>query len=96
MAAEVERYFKSCEECAVSTTLRQLPAGKLHPLPVPVRPWLYIAVGFVPDLPSNVDNLVIPHYCNSNCASGRRITMACQRTVGHNSPHGYGEHSLPD
>lgn len=59
MSAEVERYAVSCAECAVSTIPRQLPAGKLYPLPVPERLWPHIAVDFVTDLPPSEGNMVI-------------------------------------
>lgn len=50
LQADVESAVKSCSVCAISETPRQLPAGKLMPLPVPQRPWSYIAVDFVMDL----------------------------------------------
>lgn len=59
MVAKVDRYVNLCVEGAVCTTLKQLAAGKLHPLPVPVRPWLHIAVDFVTNLPSSEGNAVI-------------------------------------
>lgn len=55
----MERYVKLCAECAVSTTLKQLRTGKLHPLSVPLRPWSHIAVNFVTDLPHSEGKTVI-------------------------------------
>ncbi|KAL0159145.1 hypothetical protein M9458_047221, partial [Cirrhinus mrigala] len=51
MAKEVARYVKGCSVCAVTTTPRQLPEGKLQPLPIPRRPWTHIGVDFATDLP---------------------------------------------
>lgn len=55
MTAKVEKYVRSCAE----TTPRQLPAGRLHPLPVPERPWSHIAVDFMTDLPPSKGKTVI-------------------------------------
>ncbi|KAL0152770.1 hypothetical protein M9458_052493 [Cirrhinus mrigala] len=51
MAKEVARYVKGCSVCAVTTTPRRLPEGKLQPLPIPRRPWTHIGVDFATDLP---------------------------------------------
>ncbi|KAL0153076.1 hypothetical protein M9458_051675 [Cirrhinus mrigala] len=45
-------YVQSCSVCAMSTSPRQLPTGKLVPLPIPQRPWSHIGVDFVTDLPA--------------------------------------------
>ncbi|KAK3569836.1 hypothetical protein QTP86_005853 [Hemibagrus guttatus] len=52
MAADVRRYVQGCEECAMAKTPRQLPSGKLLPLPVPNRPWSHLGVDFITDLPN--------------------------------------------
>ncbi len=44
-------YIKNCETCNISKSPHQLPAGLLHPLPIPQRPWSHIAIDFVTDLP---------------------------------------------
>lgn len=45
--------------CAVATTPRHLPEGKLVPLPIPERPWSHIGIDFMTDLPpSNAMNCV--------------------------------------
>ncbi|KAL0166846.1 hypothetical protein M9458_038690, partial [Cirrhinus mrigala] len=38
---------------------RHLPAGKLHPLPIPNRPWSHLGVDFMTDLPSSDGNTCI-------------------------------------
>ncbi|KAK3523122.1 hypothetical protein QTP86_017285 [Hemibagrus guttatus] len=53
MAADVRRYMQGCEECAMAKTPRQLPSGKLLPLPVPNRPWSHLGVDFITDLPNS-------------------------------------------
>ncbi|KAK3546079.1 hypothetical protein QTP70_020616, partial [Hemibagrus guttatus] len=50
MAADVRRYVEGFEECAMAKTPRQLPSGKLLPLPVPNRPWSHLGVDFITDL----------------------------------------------
>ena len=37
----------------MTNTPRQLPQGKLRPLPIPARPWSHIGIDFVTDLPSS-------------------------------------------
>ncbi len=38
MARDVRRFVQGCPDCAISRSSRHLPAGKLHPLPIPNRP----------------------------------------------------------
>ncbi|KAK3533096.1 hypothetical protein QTP70_006771 [Hemibagrus guttatus] len=52
MAADVRRYVQGCEG-AMAKTPRQLPSGKLLPLPVPNRPWSHLGVDFITDLPNS-------------------------------------------
>ncbi|KAL0149180.1 hypothetical protein M9458_055514, partial [Cirrhinus mrigala] len=59
MARDVRRYVQGCKECAISKSPRHLPAGKLHPLPVPNRPWSHLGVDFMTDLPSSDGNTCI-------------------------------------
>ena len=53
LARDVSKYVKSCSICAQSKSPRNAPAGKLHPLPVPQRPWSHLSIDFVTDLPSS-------------------------------------------
>ncbi|KAK3508000.1 hypothetical protein QTP70_010157 [Hemibagrus guttatus] len=53
MAADVRRYVQGCKECAMAKTPRQLPSGKLLPLPVPNRPWSHLGVDFITDFPNS-------------------------------------------
>ncbi|KAI2652428.1 Transposon Tf2-8 polyprotein [Labeo rohita] len=59
MARDVRRYVQGCKECAMSKSPRHLPAGKLHPLPVPNRPWSHLGVDFMTDLPVSNENTCI-------------------------------------
>ncbi len=51
MARDVARYVKGCSICAISSTPRRFPEGKLVPLPIPHRPWSHLGVDFATDLP---------------------------------------------
>ncbi len=51
MARYVRRFMQGCPDCAISRSSRHLPAGKLHPLPIPNRPWSHLGVDFITDLP---------------------------------------------
>ncbi|XP_051752594.1 uncharacterized protein LOC127514149 [Ctenopharyngodon idella] len=53
MARDVRRYVQGCQECAISKSPHHLPSGKLHPLPVPNRPWSHLGVDFITDLPAS-------------------------------------------
>ncbi|KAL0159647.1 hypothetical protein M9458_043372, partial [Cirrhinus mrigala] len=59
MARDVRRYVRGCKECAMSKSPRHLPAGKLHPLPIPNLPWSHLGVDFMTDLPSSDGNTCI-------------------------------------
>lgn len=47
MENSVRRAVASCSVCACSKVPRALPAGKLMLQPMPVRPWLHLAVDFI-------------------------------------------------
>ncbi|KAL0148462.1 hypothetical protein M9458_056272, partial [Cirrhinus mrigala] len=59
MRRDTIRYVQSCSFCAMSTSSRQLPTGKLVPLPTPQRPWSHIGVDFVTDLLSSEGNTCV-------------------------------------
>lgn len=42
--------MSSCSVCTSSKVPRDLPAGKLMPLPSPARPWSHLAMDFLTDL----------------------------------------------
>ena len=53
MAKQVEEYVASCDGCQRHKSRTTRRAGKLHPLPVPPRPFTDIALDFVGPLPSS-------------------------------------------
>ncbi|KAI2644263.1 Transposon Tf2-8 polyprotein [Labeo rohita] len=59
MRRDTIRYVHNCSDCAMSTSPRQLPTGKLVLLPIPQRPWSHIGMDFVTDLPSSEGNTCI-------------------------------------
>ncbi|KAK1789925.1 hypothetical protein P4O66_002254 [Electrophorus voltai] len=59
MNKKIVRYVTSCMDCICSKTPRVPQAGKLLPLPTPLRPWCPLAVDFFTDLPGSEGNTVI-------------------------------------
>uniref|UniRef100_A0A3B3Q687 Gypsy retrotransposon integrase-like protein 1 n=1 Tax=Paramormyrops kingsleyae TaxID=1676925 RepID=A0A3B3Q687_9TELE len=57
--SEVEQYVASCPECAQLKSSHQSPAGLLHPLPIPSRPWSHLGMDFITDLPLSRGNTVV-------------------------------------
>ncbi len=51
MAWDVSQYVRGCSVCAISKTPHHLPARKL--VPIPRRPWSYVGVNFITDLPKS-------------------------------------------
>ncbi|KAI2645614.1 Transposon Ty3-I Gag-Pol polyprotein [Labeo rohita] len=105
MRRDTIRYVQSCSVCAMSTSPRQLPTGKLVPLPIPQRPWSHIGVDFVTDLPAAEGNTCIlvmvdrvylrrwrlPRpYSNSSSATSACPRRSC-RTGDLNSSRTYGK-----
>ncbi|KAK3553596.1 hypothetical protein QTP70_005767, partial [Hemibagrus guttatus] len=53
LTSDVEEHVRACSTCAQTRTSRQLPEGLLEPLPIPQRPWSYLSVDFLTDLPDS-------------------------------------------
>ena len=51
LARDIRFYVSSCAVCTQSKAPRQLPRGKLQPLPIPQRPWSHLSVDFLTDVP---------------------------------------------
>lgn len=51
IVGDVSAYCRTCTVCATTKSATTKPLGLLHPLPVPRRPWQYIALDFVGPLP---------------------------------------------
>ncbi len=74
MSRDTIRYVRSCSVCAMSSTPRHLPVGKLVPLPIPQRPWSHMGIDFVTDLPESEGKTCM-------CCSGiavDRFSKACK------------------
>ena len=56
LSSDVKTYVAACDTCARSKNTHRPPAGLLHPLEVPTRPWSHIAVDFVTGLPPSEGN----------------------------------------
>lgn len=56
---DTREFVAACVVCARGKSLHQAPAGLLHPLPIPGRPWSHIALDFVTGLPASKGNTVI-------------------------------------
>lgn len=59
VSTDTREFVAACSLCARGKASHQPPAGPLHPLPVPHRPWSHIAVDFVTGLPPSQGNTVI-------------------------------------
>lgn len=53
MAKSVMNFCRTCEACQRSKGSSQRPAGKLHPLPIPTKPWDSIGMDFVGPFPES-------------------------------------------
>ena len=54
LTSDVARYVKYCPSCQMVKPSNQLPAGLLHPLPVPGQPWESVSMDMVTDLPQTI------------------------------------------
>ncbi|XP_023815983.1 uncharacterized protein LOC111948232 [Oryzias latipes] len=59
LARDAQEFVAACTVCAQNKVSNQPPAGLLHPLPVPSRPWSHIALDFVTGLPLSAGKTVI-------------------------------------
>jgi hypothetical protein len=53
MAKSTTSFCRSCEACQRAKGSTQRPAGKLHPLPIPTKPWDSIGMDFVGPFPES-------------------------------------------
>jgi hypothetical protein len=53
MAKSTEAFCKTCESCQRSKGPTKKPSGKLHPLPIPTKPWDSIGMDFVGPFPES-------------------------------------------
>uniref|UniRef100_A0A3P9KS66 Gypsy retrotransposon integrase-like protein 1 n=1 Tax=Oryzias latipes TaxID=8090 RepID=A0A3P9KS66_ORYLA len=59
MNRDVREFVAACDVCARSKSSNSPPAGLLHPLPVPQRPWSHLAMDFVTGLPASQGHNII-------------------------------------
>lgn len=59
MTQDAWSYIVACPICARGKSSHLAPAGLLHQLPVPRRPWSHIAMNFITGLPASKGNTVI-------------------------------------
>ena len=56
LSADVKTFVAACDICARNKNSHRPPAGLLHPLEVPTRPWSHISLDFVTGLPPSEGN----------------------------------------
>jgi transposase InsO family protein len=56
MRAMIQDYVRGCLTCAATKPDQRKPAGLLHPLPIPERPWQVMSMDFVGPLPRTPDH----------------------------------------
>ena len=59
MTDDIVKYIASCKICCQAKDDRHKPYGLLQPLPTPKRPWSYVSMDFITDLPKSRDKSVI-------------------------------------
>ena len=53
MAKTTKEFCRTCEACQQAKVPNQWPAGKLHLLPVPTKPWYSIGMDFIGPFPES-------------------------------------------
>jgi hypothetical protein len=53
MGRDLREFCKTCEVCSRAKGSTQKPMGKLHPLPIPVKPWDSIGMDFIGPFPES-------------------------------------------
>jgi hypothetical protein len=53
IAKDVREFCRTCESCQRSKTSTRPPAGKLHTLPIPTKPWDSIGMDFIGPFPES-------------------------------------------
>jgi hypothetical protein len=53
MGKDLREFCESCEACAWAKGSTKKPMGKLHPLPIPMKPWDSIGMDFIGPFPKS-------------------------------------------
>jgi hypothetical protein len=53
MGKDLREFCESCEACVRAKRSTKKPMGKLHPLPIPTKPWDSIGMDFVGPFPES-------------------------------------------
>ena len=53
MGKDLHEFCESCEACACVKGSTKKPMGKLHPLPIPTKPWDSIGMDFIGPFPES-------------------------------------------
>ena len=87
MRTFINEYIRSCDACQRNKAAHHKPYGLLHPLPVPIGPWLSLSMDHIVDLPRShgfnavlvvVDRMTkMTHFIKSNTTDDAR-TLARQ------------------
>jgi hypothetical protein len=59
MSKGIRQFVRNCDNCGRTKTWKEQKKGLLKPLPIPERPWQYITLDFITDLPSSNNCTVI-------------------------------------
>lgn len=51
MAKDIKEFCRTCNTCQTTKAVNKKMIGKLHPLPIPVRPWESIGMDFIGPFP---------------------------------------------
>jgi transposase InsO family protein len=83
LAGDVSAFCRTCEQCARIKSRRHAPYGLLHTLPVPIRPWQWIACDFMGPLPpSKYRGVSYDYLITITCAHSKQCHLVRFQTKG--------------
>ena len=99
MSRYIGKYVPTCDMCLHTKSIRQLPTGELHPLPIPSRPWDTISVDFIMELPESNGKDAIMVVVDSMTKRSHFVstvtTLTAARTAQLYLQHVWKHHGLP-
>jgi hypothetical protein len=87
LAPDTTNFVRHCQICSTQKSSHQLPAGLLHPLPIPQCPWSHIALYFITDLPISEGNTTILTVVDRFSKACRLIPLAKLPTALQTAEH---------